>query len=44
MIIDYWGSVLARLRSGQGVIVASLDLEAQRTARRDFPALSHRAL
>jgi len=43
MIIDYWGSVLARLRSGQGVIVASLDLEAQRTARRDFPALSHRA-
>ena len=44
MIIDYWGTVLARLSSGQGVIVAELDLEAQRAARRDFPALSHRVM
>jgi predicted amidohydrolase len=44
LIIDYWGTVLARLTAGQGVIVAKLDLEAQQTARRDFPALSHRVL
>jgi predicted amidohydrolase len=44
IIIDYWGTVLARLSGGQGVIVAQLDLEAQRTARRDFPALSHRVM
>jgi nitrilase len=44
IIIDYWGTVLARLPTGQGIVVADLDLEAQRTARRDFPALSHRVL
>jgi deaminated glutathione amidase len=44
MIIDYWGTVLARKGAGQGVIVADLDLQAQRLARRDFPALSHRVM
>jgi nitrilase len=44
LIIDHWGSVLARLGSGQGVIVAQLDLAAQRAARQDFPALSHRVM
>jgi predicted amidohydrolase len=44
MIIDYWGRVLARLPEGQGVVVATLDLAAQRAARQDFPALSHRVL
>jgi predicted amidohydrolase len=44
MIIDYWGSVLARLPEGPGVVVATLDLAAQRAARQDFPALSHRVL
>jgi nitrilase len=44
IIIDHWGSVLARLGSGQGVIVAQLDLAAQRAARQDFPALSHRVM
>ena len=44
IIIDYWGAVLARLSTGQGVIVARLDLAAQQLARRDFPALSHRVL
>ncbi len=44
LIIDHWGSVLARLESGQGVIVAQLDLAAQRAARQDFPALSHRVM
>jgi nitrilase len=44
IIIDYWGTVLARLSAGQGVVVATLDLAAQQLARRDFPALSHRVL
>ncbi len=44
IIIDYWGTVLARLGAGQGVIVATLDLPAQQLARRDFPALSHRVM
>ncbi len=44
IIIDHWGTVLARLESGQGVIVAQLDLAAQRAARQDFPALSHRVM
>ena len=44
IIVDYWGAVLARLPEGQGVIVAQLDLAAQRAARQDFPALSHRVM
>jgi len=44
IIVDYWGTVLARLGTGQGVILADLDLQAQRLARRDFPALSHRVM
>jgi len=44
LIIDYWGTVLARLPSGVGVIVASLDLAAQRAARQQFPALTHRTM
>jgi deaminated glutathione amidase len=42
MIVDYWGQVLARRREGVGVVVADLDLEAQRDARRRFPLLMHR--
>jgi nitrilase len=44
LIVDYWGTVLARLPSGVGVIVAELDLAAQAEARRNFPALTHRLM
>lgn len=44
IIIDHWGTVLARLPAGPGVITARLDLAAQRAARQDFPALSHRVM
>jgi nitrilase len=44
LIIDYWGAILSRLPSGEGVIVSRLDLAAQEVARRDFPALSHRVM
>lgn len=42
MIVNHWGEVLARRRDGVGVVVADLDLEAQRAARRRFPVLDHR--
>jgi deaminated glutathione amidase len=42
MIVDHWGEVLARRREGVGIVVADLDPEAQREARRRFPALTHR--
>jgi deaminated glutathione amidase len=44
MIVDYWGTVLARLGSGVGVVIAELDLAAQAQARRNFPALTHRLM
>ncbi len=42
MIVNYWGEVLARRPEGVGIVVADLDPEAQRDARRRFPALAHR--
>ncbi len=44
LIVDHWGSVLARLPEGTGVVVAELDLAAQAETRRNFPALTHRVL
>jgi deaminated glutathione amidase len=44
MIIDHWGRVLAELDQGVGVISAEFDRDAQREARRTFPALTHRVL
>jgi len=42
--VDYWGTVLARLSAGSGVVIAELDLVAQAETRRNFPALTHRLL
>ena len=43
MIIDPWGTVIAAAGpDGDGVIVAELDLAAQRSTRRTLPALDHR--
>ncbi|MFI4866363.1 MAG: carbon-nitrogen hydrolase family protein [Steroidobacterales bacterium] len=44
MIVDYWGTVLARLGSGVGVVIAELDPAAQAQARLNFPALTHRLM
>jgi nitrilase len=44
LIVDCWGTVLARLPEGVGVITAELDLAAQDETRRRFPALKHRVL
>jgi predicted amidohydrolase len=43
MIIDPWGTVIAQAGpTGDGVIVAELDLAAQRETRSTLPALDHR--
>jgi nitrilase len=44
LIIDHWGQVLAQRPEGEGVITTTIDLGAQRNARRSFPALEHRVL
>jgi nitrilase len=44
LVVDYWGTVLSRLGSGVGVVIAQLDLAAQAEARRNFPALTHRLM
>jgi nitrilase len=44
LIVDYWGTVMSRLASGAGVVVAELDLSAQAEVRRNFPTLTHRVL
>lgn len=44
MVVDPWGTVLARLGVEPGVVVAEVDLEEQRRKRAAFPALSHRRL
>ena len=42
MIVDHWGTVLARLPRGQGCVVADIDLNRQSDARMSFPSLTHR--
>lgn len=44
LIVDPWGTVLAQLPEGTGIVTATLDLAAQDETRRRFPALSHRVL
>lgn len=41
MIVDPWGTVVARRASGEGVVVAELDFEKQDRVRRELPALTH---
>jgi nitrilase len=44
LIVDYWGQVLARLESGQGVVSADVDLAKLAETRARFPALENRQL
>jgi len=43
-IIDPWGDVIAQASEGEGVVVASLDLDYLTRVRRNLPALVHRRL
>jgi nitrilase len=44
LIADYWGRVLSRLPRGSGVVLAAVDRDRQREARREFPSLLHRRI
>ncbi|MCX7109764.1 MAG: carbon-nitrogen hydrolase family protein [Proteobacteria bacterium] len=44
MIVDPWGTVVARLGIEPGVAVAEIDLDSQRHYREAFPVLTHRRL
>jgi nitrilase len=44
MIVDPWGTKLAEQERGNGFIVAEIDLDFQKTTRRNFPCLDHRRL
>jgi len=44
MIIDPWGTILAELPDGPGVITAELDLDQLTKVRAELPALQHRRL
>lgn len=42
MVVDPWGTVVDRRRSGEGVVMADIDLGRQARIREQFPALGHR--
>jgi predicted amidohydrolase len=44
MIVDPWGTVLAELPDGPGVITAEIDLDHLGKVRAELPALQHRRL
>ena len=44
MIVDPWGQVVAQQKSGDGVVVAEIDLSLSRRLREEFPVLRHRRL
>lgn len=41
-IVDPWGSVIAEAVSGNACVSAEVDMERQRSLRRQFPVLEHR--
>jgi len=44
MIVDPWGTKLAEQTSGNGPVVAAIDLEFQQATRHNFPSLDHRRI
>ncbi|MEI7704680.1 MAG: carbon-nitrogen hydrolase family protein [Deltaproteobacteria bacterium] len=44
MVVDAWGTVLARCPDGEGVCVARFDRPRMEKARQELPALTHRRL
>jgi nitrilase len=44
LIVDPWGQVVAEQDSGDGVVVAEIDLSLSRRLREEFPVLRHRRL
>ncbi len=44
MIVDPWGTVLARAGEGDGIIMADVDLDYLKKVRQEIPCLDHRVL
>jgi len=44
MVVDPWGTILDRLPSGSGFVVADIDIERLVSIRRNFPSIDHRKL
>ena len=44
MIVNPWGEIIASLEKGDGIAVASIDLEKQEKLRQSFPSIQHRKL
>lgn len=44
MIVDPWGTILAEVPRGTGVICGQLDTEYLQSVRRNFPVIAHRRL
>jgi predicted amidohydrolase len=44
LIADPWGTVLAECGEGEGVAVATIDLDVVDRVRRSLPSLAHRRL
>ncbi len=44
MIIDPWGNKLAEQTSGNGPVIAEINMEFLRATRRNFPSLQHRRI
>jgi len=44
LIVDPWGRILASQETGDGIVLAEIDLERLSQVRRDLPALKHRRL
>lgn len=42
MIINPWGEILDCVEEGPGIAIADIDLNEQKTLRRNFPCLKHR--
>jgi nitrilase len=44
MLVDPWGSVVASLDAGPGLVIGDIDTQLLANMRSDLPALSHRVL
>jgi predicted amidohydrolase len=41
LVVDPWGKVIAEVGMEPGIVVADIDVESSRAARRRIPALTH---
>ena len=44
MLIDPWGTVIAELDEGEGVLIGDIEAQRMEQVRRDLPAWQHRRM